>query len=116
MDPLNQIEGQETWVVNHPPADIAARKEPSEETGMDHRMLDEGTFHHTICLERKRAERSRRSFLLVLLDLRTVLANDSNERILHTILSSLWRATRETDVAGWHKSGAVLGIMFMDVP
>ena len=36
-------------------------------------------FHRTICLERKRAERSRRSFLLVLLDLRTVLANDSSE-------------------------------------
>ncbi len=79
-------------------------------------MLDEEPFHHTICLERKRAERSRRSFLLVLLDLRTVLANEGNERILSTILSSLWRTTRETDVVGWHKSHSVLGIMFMDLP
>ena len=102
--------------MKHPLADIAVRREPSAVAGMDRPMLDEGTFHHAICLERKRAERSQRSFLLVLLDLRTVLANDSSEKILNTILSSLWRTTRETDVAGWHKSNAVLGIMFMDVP
>ena len=84
--------------------------------GMDRHMLDEDLFQHTICLERKRAERSQRSFLLVLLDLRTVLANDSSGEILNAILSSLWRTTRETDVAGWHKSNAVLGVLFMDVP
>ncbi len=83
---------------------------------MGFRMLDEGPFHYTICLERKRAERSRRSFLLVLLNLRTLLARDGSERILNTILSSFWRTTRETDVVGWHKRHSVLGIMFVDVP
>jgi hypothetical protein len=83
---------------------------------MDRCLLDEQLFHRAISSERKRAERSRRSFLLVLLDLRTVLANDSRGKILNTILSSLWRTTRETDVAGWHKRNAVLGVMFMDVP
>jgi lipopolysaccharide/colanic/teichoic acid biosynthesis glycosyltransferase len=102
--------------VKHPLADIAVRKEPSALAGMDRLMLDEGPFHHAICLERKRAERSRRSFLLVLLDLHTVLANDSSEKILNTILSSLWRTTRETDVTGWHKSNAVLGAILTDVP
>jgi len=84
--------------------------------GIERHMLDEELFQHTICLERKRAERSRSSFLLVLLDLRTVLANDSSREILNTILSSLWKATRETDVAGWHKSNAVLGVLLTDVP
>jgi lipopolysaccharide/colanic/teichoic acid biosynthesis glycosyltransferase len=79
-------------------------------------MLDEGTFHHAICLERKRAERSRRSFLLVLLDLHTALATDATGKLLNTVLASLRKTTRETDVAGWHKSDTVLGIMFMDVP
>ena len=103
--------------MKHSLADIAVPGGDSTRVaGMDRHMLDEELFQHTICLERKRAERSQRSFLLVLLDLRTVLANDSSERILNTILSSLWRTTRETDVAGWHKSDAVLGIMFMDVP
>jgi lipopolysaccharide/colanic/teichoic acid biosynthesis glycosyltransferase len=102
--------------VNHPPGDIAVHSGPSSVAGMDRCVLDEQLFHRAISLERKRAERSRRSFLLVLLDLRTVLANDSSAKILNTILSSLWRTTRETDVTGWHKRNAVLGVMFMDVP
>lgn len=102
--------------MKYPLADIAVRREPTAVAGMDCSMLDEGAFHHTICLERKRAERSRRSFLLVLLDLRIVLVNDRSGKVLATILSSLRRTTRETDVAGWHKRDAVLGIMFMDVP
>jgi lipopolysaccharide/colanic/teichoic acid biosynthesis glycosyltransferase len=102
--------------VNHPLADIAVPSDPSGVAGMDRCVLDEQLFHRAISLERKRAERSRRSFLLVLLDLRTVLANDSSGKILNTILSSQWRTTRETDVTGWHKRNAVLGVIFMDVP
>jgi len=103
--------------VKHLLADIAvASGGTARVAGMDRHVLDEDLFHHAICLERKRAERSRRSFLLVLMDLQTVQASDSGEKILNTILSSLWRTTRETDVTGWHKSSAVLGIMFMDVP
>jgi len=102
--------------VKHLLADIAVHSGPSGVAGMDFCVLDEQLFHRTISLERKRAERSRRSFLLVLLDLSTVLANDSSGKILKTILSSLWRTTRETDVAGWHKSNAALGVLFLDVP
>jgi lipopolysaccharide/colanic/teichoic acid biosynthesis glycosyltransferase len=102
--------------VNHPLADIAVHSGPSGVAGTDRCVLDEQLFHRAISLERKRAERSRRSFLLVLLDLRTVLANDSSEKILNTILSSLWKTTRETDVVGWQKSDVVIGLMFMDVP
>jgi lipopolysaccharide/colanic/teichoic acid biosynthesis glycosyltransferase len=102
--------------VKHPLADIAVPRGSTSVNDMDRPVLDEQLFHRTVSLERKRAERSRRSFLLVLLDLRTVLAANSNRKILNTILSSLWRTTRETDVTGWHRSNAVLGVMFMDVP
>jgi lipopolysaccharide/colanic/teichoic acid biosynthesis glycosyltransferase len=102
--------------VKHPLADIAVHSGPSGVAGMGPRMLDEEPFHNAICLERKRAERSRKSFLLVLLDLRTVLANNGSRKTLSTILSSLWTTTRETDVVGWQKSDAVIGLMFTDVP
>ena len=102
--------------MKHPFADIAVPREPLGVAGIDRSMLEQEAFHRAICLERKRAERSRRSFLLVLLDFRTVLANDGSGKILNTILSSLWKTTRETDVAGWHKNNVVLGVMFMDVP
>jgi lipopolysaccharide/colanic/teichoic acid biosynthesis glycosyltransferase len=102
--------------VQNPLADIAVHSGPSGVAGMDRCVLDEQLFHRAISLERKRAERSRKSFLLVLLDLRTVLANNGSRKTLSTILSSLWTTTRETDVVGWQKSDAVIGLMFMDVP
>lgn len=102
--------------MQDPLADVVVHSGPPSVADMDRCVLDEQLFHRAISLERKRAERSRRSFLLVLLDLRTVLANDSKGKILNTIISSLRRRTRETDVAGWHKRNAVLGVMFMDVP
>jgi lipopolysaccharide/colanic/teichoic acid biosynthesis glycosyltransferase len=84
---------------------------------MSRRVLEEKSFHDTICLERKRAERSRKSFLLVLLNLGQLLVDDDNrDSAIRKILSSLATATRETDVTGWYKSGAVLGVMFTEVP
>ncbi len=102
--------------MKHPLADIAVHSGPSGVAGMDRCVFDERLFHRAISLERKRAERSRKSFLLVLLDLRTVLANNGSGKTLSTVLSSLWTTTRETDVVGWQKSDAVIGLMFMDVP
>jgi lipopolysaccharide/colanic/teichoic acid biosynthesis glycosyltransferase len=102
--------------VNHPLADSAVHSGSSGVARMDRCVFDEQLFHRAISLERKRAERSRKSFLLVLLDLRTVLANNGSRKTLSTILSSLWTTTRETDVVGWQKSDAVIGLMFMDVP
>lgn len=102
--------------MKHPLADIVTPGGSASGAGMDRRVFDEEAFHRTISLERKRAERSRRSFLLVLLDLRTALAEGNSEELLHRLFSSLWRTTRETDVVGWHKSDATLGLMFMDIP
>jgi lipopolysaccharide/colanic/teichoic acid biosynthesis glycosyltransferase len=83
---------------------------------LDRRILNEESFHRTISLERKRAERSRRSFLLVLLDIRRILPDDKNGKILHKILSSVWTLIRETDVTGWQENNAVLGLMFTEIP
>jgi lipopolysaccharide/colanic/teichoic acid biosynthesis glycosyltransferase len=110
------MRGQEHSFVKHSPADIAARSGPSGMAGMDRRIFDEESFHYSMSLERKRAERSRRSFLLVLLDLGRFLADDRNEKMLDKILSSMSMTARETDITGWHESNAVVGIMFTDIP
>jgi lipopolysaccharide/colanic/teichoic acid biosynthesis glycosyltransferase len=83
---------------------------------MSRRVLAERSFRETICLERKRAERSRRSFLLVLLNLGQLLADDDNQNAtVSKILSALAPVARETDVTGWYKNGVVLGVMFTEV-
>ncbi|MGB9233846.1 MAG: sugar transferase [Terriglobales bacterium] len=85
----------------------------------DAEVLSENTFHRMIALERKRSERSQRPFVLLLVD--TCAANGSirpgekNTRVLEDLLSALQGATRETDVTGWYKESAIIGVMFTEI-
>ena len=82
-------------------------------------MLGEDTFHRMISLERKRSERSQRPFVLLLVD--TCAGNggaesgDGYNPVLADLLSALQGATRETDVTGWYKEGAIIGVMFTEI-
>ena len=86
---------------------LSADVVPVEERG----ILNEGAFHRMISLERKRTERSRKPFLLMLLDMGDGLRpdNNGNEKALDKILSALSLSTRETDVTGWYKNNSVVG-------
>src|SRR5439155_7540911 len=72
-------------------------------------------FHHMISLERKRTERSRKPFLLMLLNANGVLAKDQKKQLLAETLSLLSACTRETDASGWYKSDSVVGVMFTEI-
>ena len=89
---------------------FSAHVQPVEERS----VLNEAAFHRMISLERKRTERSRKPFLLMLLDMGDGLYSDSNEKALDKVLSALSLSTRETDVTGWYKSNAVVGVMFTE--
>ena len=78
-------------------------------------VLDESSFQRMISLERKRSERSRKPFLLALIDTGTCLPASKNGRVLNNIVSALSLATRETDVTGWYKSNSVVGVMFTEI-
>jgi lipopolysaccharide/colanic/teichoic acid biosynthesis glycosyltransferase len=89
---------------------LSAEVVPVEERG----ILNEGAFHRMISLERKRTERSRKPFLLMLLDMGNGLRSDSNNKALDKILSALSLSTRETDVTGWYQNNSVVGVMFTE--
>jgi len=76
-------------------------------------LLSETTFLGALCLERKRAERSRRLFVLMLVDLHQL--TDKAQDILDRTVSALCTVIRETDVAGWYKDGSVLGVIFSEL-
>jgi len=71
----------------------------------------EEAFRYLLAIERKRAERSGRSFLLLLVDLK----HDTGQpmRIDATIAANLFAglsaALRETDFIGWYREGRVAG-------
>ena len=78
-------------------------------------ILDAEEFRRMIALERKRSERSRKPFMLLLLDMGDDLPSEKNGRILGKILSALSVSTRDTDVTGWYSNNCVVGVMFTEI-
>ena len=81
----------------------------------DRGILDAEDFRRMIALERKRSERSRKPFMLLLLDMGDHLPSERNGRILGRILSALSLSTRDTDVTGWYSNNCVVGVMFTEI-
>lgn len=84
-------------------------------TAGEREVLSERTFKRMICVERKRTERSRTPFLLMLLDTGNQQVSEKNGKALDSIVSALLESTRETDVIGWYKNRATVGIMFTEL-
>ena len=68
-----------------------------------------------LCLERKRAERSGRKFLLLLLDAETAIHHSRRSEILKGMVRAANVARRETDLAGWYKHNCMLGLIFTEL-
>lgn len=66
-------------------------------------------------LERKRTERSRRRFVLMLLDACGLLKTDESRETLYKVIEVLSRSIRETDIKGWYKDNSVMGVIFTEV-
>jgi exopolysaccharide biosynthesis polyprenyl glycosylphosphotransferase len=79
-----------------------------------HEVLAEDVFRRIFCWERKRAERSGRCFLLMLVHVESILHANQSERALSEIVSALSSSTREADLAGWYRAGAMLGVIFTE--
>ena len=78
-------------------------------------VLKEDTFRRTIAVERKRTERSRKPFLLTLLEVANPNGPEESERVLDRMMSALLLSTRETDVIGWYKDRTTVGLIFTDL-
>ena len=75
-------------------------------------VLDEKTFRRMIAIERKRTERSKEPFLLMLLDASGQAGAEPNGASLDNMASSLLASSRETDIVGWYKERTTVGVMF----
>jgi lipopolysaccharide/colanic/teichoic acid biosynthesis glycosyltransferase len=74
-------------------------------------LVAQELFLQMLCLERKRAERSGRTFLLVLLNAEELKEQQISEKIRSVVFSSI----RETDIGGWYKECYVAGIIFTEI-
>jgi hypothetical protein len=81
----------------------------------DRSILREEAFRRMLSLERKRAQRSQKPFLLTLLELESQPASEKSRKTLGKVLSALDSTTRDTDVTGWYKDECVVGVMFTEI-
>lgn len=75
-------------------------------------VLNEKTFRHMIAIERKRTERSREPFLLMLLEAGNHQGSNENGTSLDNMAAALLSSGRDTDVVGWYKDQTTVGVMF----
>lgn len=78
-------------------------------------VLEEDTFHAMLALERRRAERSGQSFVLMLLDSSAVIADGNGAAIVEKLAPVVSTAIRGSDVIGWYEKDAVLAVIFTEV-
>ncbi len=91
---------------------VAARNGSAHEANG---LLPEPIFLRALRLERKRAERSRKPFVLMLLDLPAPLPNGKGGNLLSKTVPAILSSTRETDIAGWHQENSALGVIFAEL-
>lgn len=77
-------------------------------------LLPEPLFLRALRLERKRAERSRKPFVLMLLELPEP-SRSGKGNLLNQAVPVLLSSIRETDIAGWHQETLALGVIFAEL-
>jgi len=74
-------------------------------------LLSEDAFVSMLYLERRRAERAQKRFVLVLVDVKRALDEGNKSRTLAKIAVALTNSTRETDILGWYLENNLIGII-----
>jgi exopolysaccharide biosynthesis polyprenyl glycosylphosphotransferase len=78
-------------------------------------FITEEAFVRRLHLEQKRTERSRRSFVFVLLEARNLIKGGQKQGVCERIAETLALSTRETDIKGWYEKGSSVGVIFTEV-
>ena len=78
-------------------------------------LCDATQFNELLALERKRAERSRRPFILMLLDISALPRGTNGSSPAQAIADHLAASTREVDTRGWYEDEEIIGVIFTEL-
>jgi hypothetical protein len=84
-------------------------------TNRDRSTLGETEFHSMITMERRRSARTRKSLVLMLLDMGEHAPEKDKRAGMRKVLTTMSMALRETDIVGWYREGSVVGVMFTEI-
>jgi len=78
-------------------------------------VLHEEAFVSMLYLERRRAERAQKRFVLMLVDVKRATEDGQRNRILSKITHALLSVTRETDIVGWYLEDHLIGVLGTEI-
>jgi lipopolysaccharide/colanic/teichoic acid biosynthesis glycosyltransferase len=90
------------------------RVEPTAPSRGSH-CISELLFHDVLLRERKRADRSQQPLVLLIVTIDKDDAKHDEPAMWSSALDAVTSATRETDIVGWLRTDAVLGIVLTEV-
>jgi len=102
--------------------DPGKKREPKDSRSYQDHLKDpctglyiENFFREMLVLERRRKERSKQSFLLMLVDFHKDNHGMNSGEVLKDIAQVLLTSTRETDFKGWYRQGQTMGVIFSEL-
>lgn len=78
-------------------------------------LYQEPYFCELLSIERKRSERSRHPFLLMLVDLHNIPEGFDRHVVAKKLGDCLSSVTRDTDIKGWYRYGGIVGVIFTEI-
>lgn len=78
-------------------------------------FFDQSHFHHILQVEYMRTERSKKPFLLLLLDITRLVDTAKNTNVIDKVRTSLNPLLREIDIRGWYDHHKVIGVIFTEI-
>jgi lipopolysaccharide/colanic/teichoic acid biosynthesis glycosyltransferase len=93
---------------------VRAQSSPAPEVA-GRMVLGEDAFVSMLYLERRRAERAQKRYVLMLLDVRDATADASKRQTLGKITETLCSITRETDIIGWYLEDHLIGVIGTEI-
>jgi lipopolysaccharide/colanic/teichoic acid biosynthesis glycosyltransferase len=81
----------------------------------DYACYEEDFFLEFLVFERRRSERSGRPFLVMTLDFTGIRNVESRRESVMWAMKTLCMLTRDTDIKGWYKDSAILGVIFTEM-
>jgi lipopolysaccharide/colanic/teichoic acid biosynthesis glycosyltransferase len=83
--------------------------------GYDPAFFDQSHFRHILRVERMRTERSKKPFLLLLLDISRLIETTQDITVVDKVKEYLRPSLREVDIRGWYHNNRTIGVLFTEI-
>jgi len=93
---------------------VSSRGVAKNTSGSSDLFFDEHDFCEMLVFEMKRSQRSMKSLILMRLDI-SGMTNPALAHVTTKLIKAFTTGFRDTDIRGWYKQEAVLGVLFTDI-